>query len=181
MDHGLPGSLPAAPAARSSPAAGAAPSSARPDPAPVPLASASRCSGPAPGTGSPPAPARTFRPTARGAACSAQPRRLAALRVHPVRDHVHVRLPVPVRHDQRLVPLHPQRLQALLRRPHHLWPLRLLILGPTQRIVAHRLLQLRVSGRSVRFCTLSGAFLTSVEVPIERRAVDTKLLRHLTC
>ena len=31
----------------------------------------------------------------------------------------------------------------------------------------------RVSGRSVRFCTLSGAFLTSVEVPIERRAVDT--------
>ena len=39
----------------------------------------------------------------------------------------------------------------------------------------------RVSGRSVRFCTLSGAFLTSVEVPIERRAVDTKLLRHLTC
>ena len=40
---------------------------------------------------------------------------------------------------------------------------------------------LRVSGRSVRFCTLSGAFLTSVEVPIERRAVDTKLLRHLTC
>ena len=39
----------------------------------------------------------------------------------------------------------------------------------------------RVSGRSVRYCTLSGAFLTSVEVPIERRAVDTKLLRHLTC
>ncbi len=38
-----------------------------------------------------------------------------------------------------------------------------------------------VSGRSVRFCTLSGAFLMSVEVPIERRAVDTKLLRHLTC
>ena len=36
-----------------------------------------------------------------------QPRRLPALRVHPVRDHVHVRLPVPVRHDQRLVPLHP--------------------------------------------------------------------------
>ena len=44
-------------------------------------------------------------------------------------------------------------------------------------VIAH----LRVSGRSVRFCTLSGAFLTSVEVPIERRAVDTKLLRHLTC
>ena len=41
--------------------------------------------------------------------------------------------------------------------------------------------QHRVSGRSVRFCTLSGAFLTSVEVPIERRAVDTKLLRRLTC
>ena len=39
----------------------------------------------------------------------------------------------------------------------------------------------RVSGRSVRFCTLSGAFLTSVEVPIERRAGDTQLLRHLTC
>ena len=39
---------------------------------------------------------------------------------------------------------------------------------------------LRVSGRLVRFCTLSGAFLTSVEVPIERRAVDSKLLRHLT-
>ena len=38
----------------------------------------------------------------------------------------------------------------------------------------------RVSGRSVRFCTLRGAFLTSVEVPIERRAVDTQLLRHLT-
>ena len=40
---------------------------------------------------------------------------------------------------------------------------------------------MRVSGRSVRFCRLSGAFLTSVEVPIERRAVDTKLFRHLTC
>ena len=38
----------------------------------------------------------------------------------------------------------------------------------------------RVSGRLVRFCTLSGAFLTRVEVPIERRAVDTKLLRQLT-
>ena len=31
------------------------------------------------------------------------------------------------------------------------------------------------------FARLSGAFLTSVEVPIERRAVDTKLFRHLTC
>ena len=41
--------------------------------------------------------------------------------------------------------------------------------------------EIRVSGRSVRFCTLSGAFLTSVEVPIDRRAVDTKLLCHLTC
>ena len=48
----------------------------------------------------------------------------------------------------------------------------------------HQLLAIHqqwVSGRSVRFCALSGAFLTSVEVPIERRAVDTKLLRHLTC
>ena len=43
---GLPGSLPAAPAARSSPAAGAAPSGARPDPEPVSLAptSHSQCS-----------------------------------------------------------------------------------------------------------------------------------------
>ena len=47
--------------------------------------------------------------------------------------------------------------------------------------VRHHTARIWVSGRSVRFCTLSGAFLTSVEVPIERRAVDTKLLRHLTC
>ena len=39
----------------------------------------------------------------------------------------------------------------------------------------------RVSGRLVRFRTLSGAFLTRVEVAIERRAVDTQLLRYLTC
>ena len=79
-----------------------------------------------------------------------QPRRLPALRVHPVRDHMHVRLPVPVRHDQRLVPLHPQRPEALLRCPPHLLPLRLLILGPTQRIVAHRLLQLAPRRRHPR-------------------------------
>ena len=59
-------------------------------------------------------------------------------------------MPVPVRHDQRLVPLHPQRLQALLRCPPHLWPVRLLILGPTQRIVAHRLLQLAPRRRHPR-------------------------------
>ena len=47
----------------------------------------------------------------------AQPRRLAVLRVHPVRDHVDVRLSVPVRHDQRLVPLKIQRLEALRCRP----------------------------------------------------------------
>ena len=63
-------------------------------------------------------------------------------RLHPVRDHMYVGLPVPVRHDQRLVPLQPQRLQALLRSPQHLLPVRLLLLGPIQRVMAHRLLQL---------------------------------------
>ena len=55
-------------------------------------------------------PLVSFRPLRKFQLAPAQPRCLAALRVHPVRDHVHVRLPVPVRHDQRLVPLHPQRL-----------------------------------------------------------------------
>ena len=80
-----------------------------------------------------------FRPLREFQLAPAQPRSLAALRLHPVRNHMHVGLPVPVRHDQRLVPLHPQRLQAPLRRPQHLLPVRLLILGPIQRIVAHRL------------------------------------------
>ena len=83
-----------------------------------------------------------FRPLREAQLAPAQPRRLAALRVHPVRDHMHVGLPVPVRHDQRLVPLHPQRLQAPLRRPLHLLPVRLLLPGPVQRVMAHRLLQL---------------------------------------
>ena len=87
-----------------------------------------------------------FRPLREAQLAPAQPRRLAALRVHPVRDHMHVGLPVPVRHDQRLVPLHPQRLQAPLRRPPHLLPVRLLILGPIQRVMAHRLLEFS-SGR----------------------------------
>ena len=82
------------------------------------------------------------RPLREPQLAPAQPRRLAAFRVHPVRNHMHVGLPVPVRHDQRLVPLQPQRLQAPLRSPKHLLPVRLLLLGPVQRVVAHRLLQL---------------------------------------
>ena len=54
-------------------------------------------------------------------------------------------------------------------------------LVPTRSVTLAGFSLARVSGRSVLFCTLSGAFLTRVEVPIERRAVDTKLLRHLTC
>ena len=63
---------------------------------------------------------------------------------------MHVGLSVAVRHDQRLVPLHPQRFQALRRRPLHLLPVRSLILGPTQRIVAYRLLQLPPRRRAAR-------------------------------
>ena len=63
---------------------------------------------------------------------------------------MHVGLPVPVRHDQRLVPLHPQRLQAPLSRPAHLLPVRLLLLGPIQRVMAHRLLQLAPRRRNPR-------------------------------
>ena len=38
-------------------------------------------------------------------------------RVDPVHDHVHMRVSAPVRHDQRLVLLQPQRFQALRRLP----------------------------------------------------------------
>ena len=54
---------------------------------------------------------------------------------------------VTVRHDQRLVLLQPQRLQALRRRPAHLLPFRRLIPSPAQRVVVHRLLQLPTAGR----------------------------------
>ena len=83
-----------------------------------------------------------FRPLREAQLAPAQSRRLPALRIHPVRNHMHVGLPVPVRHDQRLVPLHPQRLQARRSSPQHLLPVRLLLLGPVQRVMAHRLLEL---------------------------------------
>ena len=67
---GPPGSLAAAPAAGSSPPAGAALSGARLDPEPVSLAPASHCSSPAADTGFSPAPARTPRPTSKVSACS---------------------------------------------------------------------------------------------------------------
>ena len=67
----------------------------------------------------------------RSAAGVKVPLRSAAFRPTPLRPIArlilrgmprlawHVRLPVPVRHDQRLAPLHPQRLQALRRRAAH--------------------------------------------------------------
>ena len=58
----------------------------------------------------------SFRPLREAQlAAAAQPRRFPALRVEPVHDHVHVS--APVRHDQRLVLVQPQRLQTLRRLP----------------------------------------------------------------
>ena len=72
----------------------------------------------------------SFRPLREAQLAAAQPRRFPALRVDPVYDHVHVRVSAPVRHDQRLVLLQPQRFQALRRLPGlnsaapapHPWP-----------------------------------------------------------
>ena len=65
-----------------------------------------------------PAPARILPPTSRGAACSGStpplsrsPRRAGS------RSRARARVSAPVRHDQRLVLLQPQRLQALRRLP----------------------------------------------------------------
>ena len=70
----------------------------------------------------------SFRPLREAQLALAQLRRFPALRVDPV--HVHVRVSAPVRHDQRLVLLQPQRFQALRRLPGlnsaapapHPWP-----------------------------------------------------------
>ena len=72
----------------------------------------------------------SFRPLREAQLALAQLRRFPALRVDPVHDHVHVRVSAPVRHDQRLVLLQPQRFQALRRLPGlnsaapapHPWP-----------------------------------------------------------
>ena len=72
----------------------------------------------------------SFRPLREAQLAAAQLRRFPALRVDPVHDHVHVRVSAPVRHDQRLVLLQPQRFQALRRLPGlnsaapapHPWP-----------------------------------------------------------
>ena len=63
--------------------------------------------------------------------------------IHPVHDHVNVRvLRVVVRHDQDLMILQAQCLEAPLHRPAHLLAVRALILGPTQRVVTDWLGQL---------------------------------------
>ena len=83
-------------------------------PSPV-LQSASSADAPRPAA-RPPLPLLvSFRPLREAQLALAQPRRFPALRVDPVHDHVHVRVSAPVRHDQRLVLLRPQRLQALRR------------------------------------------------------------------
>ena len=96
-------------------------------PSPV-LQSASSADAPRPAA-RPPLPLLvSFRPLREAQLAPAQPRRFPALRVEPVHDHVHVS--APVRHDQRLVLLRPQRLQALRRLPGlnsaapapHPWP-----------------------------------------------------------
>ena len=73
----------------------------------------------------------SFRPLREAQLAPARPRRFPALRVEPVHDHVHMRVSAPVRHDQRLVLLEPQRLQVLRRLPglNSAAPARL-ILGP---------------------------------------------------
>ena len=55
---------------------------------------------------------------------------------------------VVVSHDQRLVLLQPQRLQALVDGPGHLLATGLLVLGPVQRVVADRLRQLPAGRRA---------------------------------
>ena len=83
-------------------------------PSPV-LQSASSADAPRPAA-RPPLPLLvSFRPLREAQLAPAQPRRFPALRVEPVHDHVHVS--APVRHDQRLVLVQPQRLQALRRLP----------------------------------------------------------------
>ena len=83
-------------------------------PSPV-LQSASSADAPRPAA-RPPLPLLvSFRPLREAQLALAQPRRFPALRVDPVHDHV--RVSAPVRHDQRLVLLQPQRLQALRRLP----------------------------------------------------------------
>ena len=73
----------------------------------------------------------SFRPLREAQLALAQLRRFPALRVDPVHDHVHMRgCPPRCAHDQRLVLLRPQRLQALRRLPGlnsaapapHPWP-----------------------------------------------------------
>ena len=72
----------------------------------------------------------TSSPTVNSPSRKGSSERSCALRVDPVHDHVHVRVSTPVRHDQRLVLLQPQRLQALRRLPGlnaaapapHPWP-----------------------------------------------------------
>ena len=71
-----------------------------------------------------------FGPLREAQLAAAESRRLPALRVDPVHDHMHVRVSALVRHDQRLVLLQPQRFQALRRLPGlnsaapapHPWP-----------------------------------------------------------
>ena len=96
-------------------------------PSPVPQ-SASSADAPRPAA-RPPLPLLVcFRPLREAQLAPAQPRRFPALRLEPVHDHVQVS--APLRHDQRLVLLEPQRLQALRRLPGlnsaapapHPWP-----------------------------------------------------------
>ena len=62
-----------------------------------------------------------LRPLREPQSAAAQLRRLAVLRIHPVHDHVNVRvLRVAMRHDQRLAVLQAERLEAPGDGPAHL-------------------------------------------------------------